>query len=200
DLLAAEVARIDGRDLEAMRAYDQAVRSAHEHGFLQNEALACELAGRFYLDRGLEANGEAHLRSARACDALWGASAKVRQLERLYPRLATPESPMPAAARSLPVQQLDVTTVVRASQAVSSEIVLPKLIETLMAIALQNAGADRGLLILPSVEAFRIEAEARTGRDGVEVAVKRAALTETGCPEVLIRYVARTHERVILED
>ena len=90
-LLAAEVARLDGQDLEAMRLYEQAIRSARENGFVQNEALANELAGRFYLDRSLEKNGYAHLRDAHACYALWGADSKVRHLERLYPRLAVPE-------------------------------------------------------------------------------------------------------------
>jgi hypothetical protein len=71
-LLAAEVARIDGQDLEAMRLYEQAIRSARENGFVQNEALANELAGRFYLDRSLEKNGYAHLRDAHACYVLWG--------------------------------------------------------------------------------------------------------------------------------
>ena len=89
---------------------------------------------------------------------------------------------------------------VRASQAVSSEIVFPKLIETLMTIALQNAGADRGLLILPQAEAYRIEAEARASGDQVEVGLSQATITESACPEALLRYVIRTHERVILDD
>jgi PAS domain S-box-containing protein len=197
-LLAAEVARIDGQELEAMRLYEQASRSSREHGFLQNEALANELAGRFYLDRGLEKNGYAHLRDAQACYALWGAAGKVRHLERLYPRLAAPDGA--AATSGSPFQQLDVTALVRASQAVSSEIVFPKLIETLMTIALQNAGADRGLLILPQAEAYRIEAEARASGDQVEVGLSQATITGSTCPEALLRYVIRTHERVILDD
>jgi PAS domain S-box-containing protein len=199
-LLAAEVARIDGQALEAMRLYEQAIRSARENGFVQNEALANELAGRFYLDRSLEKNGYAHLRDAHACYALWGANGKVRHLEQLYPRLAVPESHLSTATMGSPVQQLDVTAVVKASQAVSSEIVLPKLIETLMTIALQNAGADRGLLILPQGEAYRIEAEARARGDQVEVALSQATITESTCPEALLRYVIRTHEGVILDD
>ena len=197
-LLAAEVARIDGQDLEAMRLYEQAIRSARENGFVQNEALANELAGRFYLDRSLEKNGYAHLRDAHACYALWGADSKVRHLERLYPRLAAPDRA--AATSGSPFQQLDVTALVRASQAVSSEIVFPKLIETLMTIALQNAGADRGLLILPQAEAYRIEAEARASGDQVEVGLSQATITGSACPEALLRYVIRTHERVILDD
>jgi PAS domain S-box-containing protein len=197
-LLAAEVARIDGQDLEAMRLYELAIGSAREHGFVQNEGLANELAGRFYLDRGLEKNGYAHLRDAHACYALWGADSKVRHLERLYPRLAAPDGS--AATSGSPFQQLDVRALVSASQAVSSEIVFPKLIETLMTIALQNAGADRGLLILPHAEAHRIEAEARASGDQVEVGLSPATMTGSTCPEALLRYVIRTHERVILDD
>ena len=199
-LLAAEVARIDGQELEAMRRYEQAIRSAREHGFVQNEALANELAGRFYLDCSLEKNGYAHLRDAHAGYGRWGADAKVRHLERLYPRLAVPEGHLPTAIMASPVQQLDVTAVVKASQAVSSEIVLPKLIETLMTIALQHAGADRGLLILPHAEAYRIEAEARAHGDQIEVMLSQTSLTGPTCPEALLRYVIRTHERVILDD
>jgi PAS domain S-box-containing protein len=197
-LLAAEVARIDGQDLEAMHFYDQAIRSARENGFVQNEALANELAGRFYLSRRLRKNGYAHLRDAHACYTLWGADTKVRQLERLYARLLLPDRAAAPGISSFP--RLDVTAVVRASQAVSSEIVLPKLIETLMAIALQNAGADRGLLILPQAEAYRIEAEARASGDRVEVGLAPTTITGSACPEALLRYVIRTQERVILED
>src|SRR5262249_53240178 len=199
-LLAAEVARLDGQDLEAMRLYEQAIHSARENGFVQNEALANELAGRFYLDRSLEKNGYAHLRDAHACYALWGADSKVRHLERLYPRLAVPEGHLRTATMGSPVQQLDVTAVVKASQAVSSEIVLPKLIETLMTIALQNAGADRGLLILPCEDAYRIEAEARAPGGQVEVMLCQASIAAPTCPEALLRYVIRTHERVLLDD
>src|ERR1700704_3829355 len=86
-LVAAEIARIESRDLDAMSLYEQAIRSARENGFVQNEGIANELAGRFYLGRGLEKNGYAHLHDARACFALWGADGKVRQLDRLYPHL-----------------------------------------------------------------------------------------------------------------
>src|SRR5262249_52451087 len=199
-LLAAEVARIDGQELEAMRLYEQAIGSAREHGFVQNEALANELAGRFYLDRGLEKNGYAHLRDAHAGYARWGADGKVRHLERLYPRLAVPEGYLPTVAVGSAVQQLDVTAVVKALQAVSSEIVLPKLIETLMTIALQNAGADRGLLLLPHGEAYRIEAEARARGDQVEVVLCQVSITGPTCPAALLRYVIRTQESVILDD
>jgi PAS domain S-box-containing protein len=198
-LVGAEIARLEGRDLDAMHLYEQAIRSARDHGFVHNEALANELAGRFYLDRGLEKNGYAHLRDARACYALWGADAKVMQLDRLYPRLAAPERPRATATVGPPIQ-LDVTSIVKASQAVSSEIVLPTLIERLMTIVLENAGADRGLLILPAEGEHVIQAEAQAAGDKVEVVLCQAPITSTAGPEGLLRYVIHTHESVILDD
>jgi len=98
------------------------------------------------------------------------------------------------------VEQLDLGTVMKASQAVAGEIVLEKLIETLMMIAVEHAGAERGLLILPHGEELRIAAEARTGRDGVEVQLQDALVTLSDLPDSLLRYVIRTQGGVILDD
>ena len=199
-LVSAEIARIQGRKLDAEHLYEQAIRSARQNGFVHNEGIANELAGRFYLDRDLEKNGYAHLHDARACYALWGADGKVRQLDRFYPRLAAPEGRRLTATIGSPFQHLDVASVAKASQAVSSEIVLPTLIERLMTIALENAGADRGLLILPTEDDHLIEAEARATGDQVEVVLCQKSITGITCPESLLRYVIRTHESVILDD
>jgi PAS domain S-box-containing protein len=125
----------------------------------------------------------------------------VRQLEELYPHLRE-ETPIPAPASTIgtSVEQLDFGTVMKASHAVAGEIVLEKLIETLMVIALEHAGAERGLLILPHGEELRIAAEARTGRDGVEVQLQDALVTPSDLPDSLLRYVIRTQESVILDD
>jgi PAS domain S-box-containing protein len=199
-LVAAEIARLEGRDTDAMRLYEQAIRSARANGFVHQEALANELAARFYAARGIETTGHLHLRDARYCYLRWGADGKVRQLDRLHPHLAAPEGHRPTATIGSPVQQLDVASVVKASQAVSSEIVLPKLIERLMTIALENAGADRGLLILPAEDDYLIQAEAQAAGEKVEVALCQQLITGITCPESLIRYVIRTHESVILDD
>ena len=199
-LVSAEFARIEGRDLDAMRLYEEAIRAARENGFVQNEASAHEVAARFYAARGFETFATAYLRNARSCYLRWGANGKVTQLDRLYPHLAIAEPHRHTATIGSPVRQLDVATVVKASQAVSSEIVLPKLIERLMTIALEHAGADRGLLILPSKQSYFIHAEARATGDRVEVVPCQSSLTELSCPESLISYVIRTHESVILED
>ena len=181
-----------------MPLYEQAIQSARANGFVHNEALAHELAARFYFSRGLDATGLAHLREARSRYALWGAGGKVNQLDRRYPQLAM--QPGRYAASAPTVQQLDVAAVVKASQAVSGEIELPKLIETLMTIALENAGADRGLLILPNGEGYRVDVEARAVGAGVEVKLNHSAIEEAGCPESVINYVIHTHKSVILDD
>jgi PAS domain S-box-containing protein len=199
-LVGAELARLEGRDVDAMRLYEQAIRSARANGFIHNEALANELASRFYAARGFEKIAHVYLQDARYGYLRWGADGKVRQLDRLDPSLAAPEARDPAANIGSSVQQLDVATVVKASQAVSSEIVLSKLIERLMTIALENAGADRGLLILPAVDDHLIQAEARATGDQIEVVLCQKSITAAVCPESIIRYVIRTHESVILDD
>ena len=98
------------------------------------------------------------------------------------------------------VEQLDVGTVITAAQAVSGEIVLDQLIETLMTIALKNAGAQRGLLILLEGETPRIEAEGRADQKAVKVKVRREAVTQADMPQFLLHYVVRTRQSVILDD
>jgi PAS domain S-box-containing protein len=199
-LVAAEVARIDGRDLDAMHLYEEAIRSARENGFFQNEAVAHETAARFYAARGFETFAQTYFRSARYCYLRWGALGKVRQLDQQHPPLHEERTPSSAATIETPVEQLDLETVMKASQAVSSEIVLEQLIETLMVIAVEHAGAERGLLILSHGEELRIAAEARTGRDGVEVELQHALATPSDLPDSLLHYVIRTQESVILDD
>ena len=199
-LVGAEIARLEGRDVEAMRLYEQAIRSARANGFIHNEALAYELAARFYVARGFQEFARMYLLNARDGYLRWGAAGKVRQLDRLYPHLTAPEGHRPTATIGSPVQQVDLASVVKASQAVSSEIVLPQLIERLMTIALENAGADRGLLILPAGDGHLIQAEASSTGDQVEVVLREKSITGNTCPESLVRYVIRTHESVILDD
>ena len=199
-LIEAEIARLDGRKLEAEHLYEDAIRSARKHGFVQNEGLANELAARFNAERGFETIANAYLREARDCYLRWGSDGKVRQLDRLYPNLAAPEGPHSAAAVVSAIQQFDAASVVKASQALSGEIELPKLIDRLMTIAIENAGADRGLLILPAGDEYLIQAEARATGDRVEVTMRREPITRTTCPESLVRYVIRTRESVILDD
>ena len=213
-LVGAEMARLEGRELDAERLYEEAIHSAREHGFVQNEAIAHEVAARFYSGRSLEVIARAYLRNARYCYLRWGAAGKVRQLEELYPHLGE-EAPVPAPVGAIgaPVEHLDLAMVIKMSQAISSEIVLEKLINALMRTALEQAGAERGLLILARDNEQRIEAEASSDRDKVTVHVRQSsvparnasALANAGespseLPESLLRYVIRTRESVTLHD
>jgi PAS domain S-box-containing protein len=200
-LVSAEIARLEGRDADAMRLYEEAIRSAGENGFVQNEGLAHEVASRFYAARGAESMAHACLRNARHCYVRWGAFGKVRQLEQLHPHLREASAPAPPTTTiGAPVERLDVGTVLKAAQAVSSEIVLGELIKTLLRIAIEHAGAGRGLLILFPGDEPRIAAEATTGRGQVEVTLRDAAPSPTELPESVLHYVIRTRESVILDD
>jgi predicted ATPase/signal transduction histidine kinase/GAF domain-containing protein/ActR/RegA family two-component response regulator len=199
-LVGAEIARIEGRHLDAERLYEEAIRLAREHGFIQNEAIAGELAARFYAARGLGTIAQAYLRNARYCYLRWGADGKVRQLDESYPHLRAELSPASTATIGAPVEHLDLTTVMKVSQAVSGEIVLEKLIDTLMRSALEHAGAQRGLLIIPHGGAQRLEAEAKTSGDTIAVRFRDASVSATEMPDSVLHYVVRTQESVILDD
>jgi PAS domain S-box-containing protein len=200
-LVSAEIARIEGRDFEAMRLYEQAIRSARENGFIHIEAVANEVAARFYLARDFERIAHAYLREARYRYLDWGADGKVRQLDELYPHLRKEETvPAPTSTIGAPVERLDLATVVKVSQAVSGEIVLEKLIDTVMRSAIEHAGAERGVLILPLGLEQRIEAEATTGGQTTIVRLRETLVAETAMPESIVHYVMRTQESVILDD
>jgi PAS domain S-box-containing protein len=199
-LVSAELARLEGRDLDAMRLYEEAIRAARKNGFVQNEGLANELAARFYLTRGLQKAAYSFLHDARYCYLRWGASGKVKQLDQLYPGLEAEAPPGSGATIGAPVDHLDLTMVVKALQAVSREIDLGKLIETLMVIAVEQAGAERGLLFLPREREYRIAAEATTHHESVHVIAGQEFVVLPKLPESVLRYVVRTRERVILDD
>lgn len=197
-LVGAEIARLEGRDVEAARLYQLAIRSARTNGFVHNEAVAYETAARFYADRGFQDFSELYLLRARDSYMRWGALGKVRQLETQYPALTIAGPHLATGETATSAQHFDVAAVLEASQALSSEILLPRLVERLMTVAMQNAGADRGLLILPYQNDYNIEAEALTDRDGIVLHHDR--IPEPSAPETIIRYAMRTQETVILDD
>ena len=200
-LVGAEFARLEGRVLDAEHLYEDSIRSARANGFIHNEALAYELAARFYAARGFEKFARLYLQDARYGYLRWGANGKVRQLDEMYPYLrqsvsaSTPTSTIGAA-----VEHLDLATVMKVSQAVSGEIVLEKLLDTLMRTAIEQAGAERGLLILARDGKQRIEAEATTSGDAVVVRLCDEAVAGDQLPETVLHYVLRTQEGVILDD
>jgi PAS domain S-box-containing protein len=197
--VAAEIARIEGRDLEAMRLYEDAIRSARTNGFVQIEALAYEMAARFYAARGFEEFARVYVRHACEGYLRWGAFGKVRQLEESHPHLVEQER-VPTSTIGQPVEHLDLATVIKVSQAVSGEMVLEKLIDTLMRTAIEHAGAERGLLILSRDAEQRIAADATTSGNAVVVHVLDERVSSAALPESVLNYVLRTQESVILDD
>ncbi|RDJ99094.1 AAA family ATPase [Paraburkholderia lacunae] len=200
-LVGAEMARLASRDSDAMRLYEEAIRSARANGFVHNEALANELASRFYAARGFEKIARVYLQDARQGYRHWGADGKVRQLDEMYPHLREEERvPGPTSTIGAPVEHLDLATVIKVSQAVSGEIVLDKLIDMVMRTAIEQAGAERGLLILPDGGEQRIAAEATTGGDTPRVQLRDVAASAAVLPESVLYHVLRTRESVILDD
>ncbi|WP_262421706.1 trifunctional serine/threonine-protein kinase/ATP-binding protein/sensor histidine kinase [Paraburkholderia sp. UCT31] len=200
-LVGAEIARIEGHDAEAMRLYEQAIRSAHDNGFVHHEALANELAARFYLARGCEKAARVYMQDARYGYLRWGADGKVRQLDQTYP-VINREQPTTGAVGTIgaPVEQLDLAIVLKVSQAVSGEIVLDKLLDTLMRTAIEQAGGERGLLVLTRGGEPRIQAAAAVEGDSLVVQVRDERVTTAMLPESVLHYVMRTRESVTLDD
>ncbi|HTC44921.1 MAG TPA: AAA family ATPase [Steroidobacteraceae bacterium] len=199
-LVRAEIARLDGRSTDALGLYEQAIQSARQHGFVQNEGLANELAGRYCLRLGLETAGHAHLANARNCYERWGAHGKVKQIVARYSRYRDVRLPGAMGPIASPVAQLDVETALKASRAISSEIELPTLIEKLMHISIEHAGANRGVLILFRGDAPQIEAEAMVVEGQVAVTARQADITEADLPLSMVHYLMRSFEAVLLDD
>jgi PAS domain S-box-containing protein len=200
-LVAAEIARIESRDLEAERLYEQAIRSANENGFVQNEALAYELASKFYRARGLALVADTYLREARACYARWGADGKVHQLDQQHPQLVEVRPLVPTVTFAVRADQLDLLSAIKASQVISREILLPNLQQTLMRLALEHAGAQRGVLLLPDGETLAIHAQAEIAGEEMRVTLTQALPASTNTlPLSLLSYVRRTGEAVMLAD
>jgi PAS domain S-box-containing protein len=200
-LVGAEIARIEGRLVEAEGLYEKAIRSAHANGFIHNEAVAYEVAARFYEARGFEKIAEMYLRDARYCYLRWGADGKVRHLDELYPHLRKEEPTWGTSSTIVaPRELLDLATVIKVSQAVSGEMVLEKLIERIMRAGIEHAGAERGLLIRSLGDELQIEAEATITGNDVTVHLRDTSVTAAMFPESVVRYVARTREDVILDD
>ncbi|MGF6917859.1 trifunctional serine/threonine-protein kinase/ATP-binding protein/sensor histidine kinase [Paraburkholderia sp. 40] len=200
-LVGAEIARIEGHDAEAMRLYEQAIRSAHDNGFVHHEALANELASGFYRARGFDQIADLYLRNARYGYLCWGADGKVRQLDQRYP-VINREQPTTGAVGTIgaPVEQLDLATVLKVSQSVSGEIVLDKLLDTLMRTAIEQAGGERGLLVLASGGEPRIKAATAVEGGSLFVQVCDERVTRAMLPESVLHYVMRTRESLTLDD
>ncbi len=205
-LVSAEVARIEGRDLDAMQGYEQAIRTSAAQGLVHDEALANELAAYFYRTRGSGRTADAYLRDAHVCYRRWGASGKVAQLEAFYPQLqarvdAGSEDALPSGTL-----QLDALAVIKASQALSGEIDFDRLLGKLLRVVMEQAGAQKGYVILLHEDGLAIEAEALLDvlDDKGAIEVRRVHRTLAGAgawlPVAVVNYVWRTRQKVLLEN
>jgi len=214
-LVEAERDRVLGNDADAREYYDKAISLAHENEYLNEEALAYELAGRFYLARNQNHVARHYLQDAHYAYLRWGAAAKVKDLETRYPQFLakTETSSHQSTVTSSTTtsgqrtsSSLDLDSVLKASQAISGEIVLDKLLEKLMKFVIENAGAQKGFLILEHNGNWAIEAEASVGED--EVSVMRSLPIDAIDPSTqlplvcasIINYVVHTKENVVLND
>ncbi|MEH2380884.1 MAG: AAA family ATPase [Nostoc sp.] len=209
-LVQAEMARVLSQLLEAEEFYEQAIQEAKDNEYLQEEALAYELAAKHYLARGREKIAQTYMKEAHYCYERWGATAKVKDLETRYPQLFPQSSSMAyvpihttsgTTSNHSPIA-FDLTAVMKASLAISSEIELDKLLSSLMRILIENAGAQTGFLILENSGEWVIEAsgELNQGENVYATQVLQSIPTANHLPESIINYVIRTHECVILND
>ena len=216
DLVEAEKARVLGKTLEAQELYDRAIQGAKKYEFIHEEALAYERAAEFYLALDRQEIGKLYLRNAHHCYMSWGAKAKVKQLEEEYPQYSlgvTDRSKLKGFSTIFSTagatgEILDLTTVIKASQAISGEINLENLLRNLMKTVIENAGAQKAFLILNHEGNWVIEAQGKINSD--EVTILQSIPIESLDPETsipilpttIINYVihSQENENIVLND
>ncbi|MDQ3337566.1 MAG: GAF domain-containing sensor histidine kinase, partial [Myxococcota bacterium] len=211
ELVRAELARMTGEPVEAMRAYEAAIDGAREQRIVHLEALACERAGDFYLTSGATSIGLRLLQNAQTLYRVWGAIGKAAYLDELHPGLTAHAAARTSGLETVSTQSIspgtsqrtgpaiDLLPVVKAAQSLSAEMVLPRLLERLMTIVLEYTGAERGWLMLTEGGDLTVAAHAEVDRREPAVPVDHVP-TKVELPWSILRYVERTHELVRLED
>jgi PAS domain S-box-containing protein len=208
DLIEAEIARVSGRFLEAMDYYDRAIQQAKKQGFVQHEAIANERAAAFYFALNRNEIAKLYMTKAHNSYIRWGAVAKVKDLETKYSYLiaktpiATEENLLVSQYTSTETQTsaLDVMSVIKASHALAGEILLQGLLEKLMRIVIENAGAQTGILLLEKDGKLWIEAEGSVEANEVVLHRSQSLETYSQVPVSVINYVFRTKEAVVLNN
>lgn len=212
DLVAAEKARVLGENTEAMDLYDRAIAGSATNGYIQEEALAYELAGEFYLSLGKQIISQAYLTKAYYGYIRWGALAKVKHLESIHPFLVA--QTRVAETRSLDVTRtttgnttsnglgdfLDVATFIKSSQAINSEIVLENLLTKLIKIVLENAAAQKVVLLLLKDNKLCIEAVGNSTDSTCTVLQSIPFENSQDLPVSVVNYVFRSQKPLVLED
>ncbi|MBN1237653.1 MAG: AAA family ATPase [Gammaproteobacteria bacterium] len=203
-LIRAERARLDGRWHDAMHCYDRAIAAASDHGFASIEAVAAEAAARFWFDEGKADFGNIYLQKALHAYEIWGAHGKAADLtiRRRGGVLRTTITAQTTASTGTSVDRagaLDLATLLKANQAIAGEIVLDRLLGTLLDIIVENAGAEAGALVLESDGQFLVQA--RKDSTGALAVLENMPLNRCGMLSPgIVYYVIRTKEHVVLAD
>jgi len=203
DLVLAELLRVEGAPERARELYDRAIDGAANNGYLQEAAFAEELAARFHLGFGRRALAAWYLQRARRDYLQWGALAKADALEREHALLlaehAAPD--IKPAARAEPAAAIDLSAVVKATHAISGEILLDRLAAKLLDIAVENAGAERGALVLFEAGEGRVVAHKTSGEAAVRTGLA-LPLQDGGAlvPVSVLQYVARSKRALVVDD
>jgi len=205
-LVSAEWARVRGQDAQAMREYNRAIECAEEQRSPNIRAIACECAARFALDRGYSVMARSYILGAVAAYREWGAVGRATALMRehnLYSPEVRGDSVLQTYSASVTTANLtlalDLSSVLKAGQAISGELDMSRLLRRLALLLVENAGASRALLLLMHEDGLRVEAEA-TGDGEVEVGMGTPIDHYQGAPLSILRHVERLHEDILLVD
>jgi histidine kinase len=197
-LVEAEIARITGKTWQALELYDQAIMRAHHSEFVQNEALANELAGLFWENQNKEDFAKIYISKAHRCYKEWGATAKVQDLEKCYSYLVNDSKERTTTFDSN--LSLDIATVIKASQALSREIIPSRLNSKLLHLVRENAGAEKVYFLIKHNNQLIIESSLMGDSDDNTV-WQRIPVTESyQLPISLINYIERTQTYLVLDD
>jgi predicted ATPase/GAF domain-containing protein len=212
-LMAAELCRVSGRTAEAKEHYDLAADLARAHEYTHEEGLAFERAALFYLEQGSSRLASYYMNDAYYAFERWGADAKLELLRKKYGdlldhgrshRARSPIRATKATERGTTTRgelgELDLATVLAASRAIAGETSVDDLLHTVMRVFLENAGAERGFLLLARGDRLLVKVRAEVG-DANRFQVVSLDLDDQGdLAHSVVRYVARTAEPVVLDD
>ncbi len=206
-IVQAEYARYLNQDLKAIQFYEDTIRHAQNNGYLNDLALANELAGRFYLESGKRDLAMYYISHAANHYKRWGATNKLRMLMSEFSEISQLAMPTQRANFQYPSENIssgnliDLETVIRASQVLAGEIVLENLLERLMQVSLVNAGGNKASLILNRDDQLTIEITTWIREGEPEYRFESVPLEQaTHVPVSIIQYVARTQEDLVLNN
>ncbi|MCP4146547.1 MAG: GAF domain-containing protein, partial [bacterium] len=207
-LIQAELYRVTGKKEHASRYYDKSIKTAFENGYINEAALANELAAKFYMQNKRDKFAALYLTEARSCYFKWGAVAKIKHLEKNYPKYLSMRTPgsqisstgtVSSASNDSTNEFLDVKSIIKASQTLSREFQLDKFLENMMHILMENAGAQKSLFIENRNDELLIQAERSS--DGVSSILKNLPLDDSGkAPLSVIHYVTHSKQKLVFDN